>query len=314
MKRVLTFLLAITSTIFVIATPKPHTYYEITKVKEFHGIRASKELINSICLNRVIYFGTKLYDYSFRQFAPGSGVTSMGKPATFFDMYDKNKLIIPNKVYYSVSILATSWGKDNLNWFPYRGSSDFFSPKFSQMVCETNINGKRGEITFRTDDNQYITLSVSECSDSSHKQLLDLKGVWDNYYPFTHKLFSVDGIIEYQRPTLQGPWEKVKEQVIIDLIVSNKNQYYILGFKCIQQDRSTGISLSRRDAGFSEAKAVKRSKQSVTCLPAKGDRVGFANARSVSLSFDLSGYDFMSVMGDYHAYPYIYSHEIIIGK
>lgn len=298
------------------AAPKPYTYYEITKVKDYRGLNATKELINSICLNRIIYYGSMRYDFSFRPYSPGTAVTSMGQSkATFFDMYDENTLTIPNEVNYTIPIMATKWGKDSLHWFSYRSSSDYFSPKFGTIVCETRINGKSGEITFRTKNNRSITFSVKECKDSNRKTMLDIKGIWEDLYPFSYKKFTVDGIIEYKRPqgTRNIQWVNEKEQVSIDLIISDNNKCYILGFKCIKQDRSTGISLSKRDAGLSEAKPVRLSKQSVICLPVKGDRVGFANARSVLLSFDLSGINFSSVKGEFMPYPYIYSHEVITG-
>lgn len=320
MKKTILLILALLSFAICYAAPKPYTYYEITKVKDYRGLQVSQELINSICLGRLIHFGSIRYDFSHKPFAPGSAMTSMGDTrATFFDMYDENDLIIPNTVRFSTPLISTKWGEENLHWFPYRGSSDFFSPRFGTIVCETKINGKNGEIIFRTESNQSVTLSVKECKDSTRKKMLDVKGIWDNYYPFMYKLFTVDGTIEYQRaPTsLNGQWTKEREAVSIDLVISNKNQCYIMGFRCIQQARSSGSyysSLSRRDAGFSKAKPVKKSKQFITCLPANGDRFGFVNARSLLLSLNLSEYSFTSVTGDYNPYPHIYSHEIIISK
>lgn len=287
-------------------------HYEIVKVEDTRGIKASGDLLNSICKKKIIHLGSM--DYSF-----GRGSASGAPDPTFWDMYDDVEL--GESAKRKSRIITMRYSGQNLHCFPLRGAADYYAPMHSDFEVKLDIHGKKGSIILSIGETQSITLKVKE-SDNWNNELLDIAHIFPNYYPFEYKLVSIDGIIEFQDrfKKNRGQPSSVREPVNVDLVLTSKGEYYCLGFRCTDYElrNSSGgshFAVSRRDAGFSHPVLLKGKQMQLTCYPLDDSMfstcsVVIGDLESLNLSFDLSSISFKNAKSTFRPTGYTYTVEI----
>ena len=306
---------------FLFSTPSiaQVKHYEIVKIEDTRGIKASGDLLNSICKKKIIHLGSMDYSFHGHAFKPGTGSASGVPEPTFWDMYDDVEL--GESAERKSRIVTMRYSGQNLHCFPLRGASDYYAPMHSDFEVRLDIHGKKGNIILSIGETQSITLKVKE-SDNWNNELLDIAHIFTNYYPFEYKLVSVDGFIEFQDRLKKdrGQPSSVREPVNVDLILTSKGEFYCLGFRCTDyelRNRSGGshFTVSRRDAGFSHPVLLKGRQLRLTCYPLDDSRFStcsmvIGDLESLNLSFDLSSVSFKNAKSTYRPTGFTYTVEI----
>lgn len=302
----------------VLSYAQSYSDFEITKVESSKGLDISGNLLNSICVGKILHEGSITMSIDYKPFNPGTGSKS-GQTPTFFDFYSDGS--IPKEGGHSISqrVITMAYGGIKLHWFPYRGSSNYYSPKCSEMICEANLKGKSGTISITIGKNKSIVFKVKQVN-SSRANYLDLKDVLGDYYPFDIKLTTVSGTLKYNDEFRErrGQSPSVSEPVTVDLLLTRTGQAYCVGFVCssstIRDAKGNApITASRREAGFRTPVQLSRGNNNIACLPARGEYHNssiFGLTKVMTLSINTSSISFSNAAASFSPTGFVYSEEV----
>jgi len=326
MKKTILLILALLSFAICYAAPKPYTYYRITKVESATGFSLSKDLVESICLKKLIYFSH--FDASIHSqdmFKVGGGVRS-GQDAFYFEMYPSGAMLInynqETKVYRKT--LDLLYDKKHMPLFPYKGTVDYFTAPSSDIIVKTNINGKFGEVTISIGKSMTIKLKVKESNDwdLSKDKELDIKDLSGDYYPFMVAFKKISGTIQYTNLFLQrqGRNAVVKEPVDIIVAQLKSGELFCLGFSCADPElqdswghHSSQISALSREAGFSSPIPISSTNQTIHCKPmGKGTVICGGGTDSISLVINADKRVLMTSPVVYYPYGIHWSSQVVL--
>lgn len=299
--------------------------FVIEKVVSYEGISTSREMLNDICKGKLIRYNRASWSLSHNMFAPGTGsITCPHSPngpvePSFFDMYNDKELLVSQRVVREEwTIVETKYSNELLRYFPYRGTSEYFRPYNSIVMCKMNIKNHKGTIIISLDNFASIVFKVRQLEWDENRNLslhnkynlLDIKNVFEGIYPFRYKQTKVAGRLLYNENKSQNHAYSPKEEPInVDLIFSDNGDIYFVGFKC--DKLYTGNHLTERSAGFVEPLKINDGNVKLVLLPVNEEDFGycFGFSKSFVVSFNIKE-TFYSSEATYHPTGYSYRYKI----